>query len=313
MSARRARLWRVSALALACGACVELPDFERRSEVTGPRVLALVAEPPEARPGQDVALSLLLVEAQDFTVRWRACAGFDGFGGAQYETEPDEGCGGGTALPLGEGATATLSGAVSQALWENLALAEVILGNALPRGTIERVRTSVGLPFLVEADVMADGRRIRAVKRVLISERSDPHVNPPPPRFALGELAISAVPGEPFACAAEGGERPVLAPGEQLELVPEVGGDGEQEPWLERYSVLDLRGELTERDEVAFYSWFSTGGRLSEEITKSPLRNELWRTPASAGCHRLWLVVRDGHGGTSACGVDVTVGDADCE
>jgi hypothetical protein len=77
--------------------------------------------------------------------------------------------------------------------------------------------------------------------------------------------------------------------------------------------VIDMRGELHARDEIAFYSWFATGGELREGVTKSPLRNEIWRTPRASGCHTLWVVVRDGHGGASACGVAVTVGDLRCD
>ena len=284
-------------------------------------------------------------------VSWRACGAFDGlFGeGSQWgEGGDDEGCGGGAfALELGEGETVMLPGAATQALFDNLELAERVLGGALPPDTIDHIRDSVGLPFMIEATVRAGDKLIRAVKRVLISERAVPHHNPPPPAFMLGDLEIVAVgdrdsgpddkdggpdrdpesdAGEegasdaavdasrpPFACRARDGTAPRLAADSRVELAPILPEGAEAEPWLERYQVIDMRGALQARDEIAFYSWFATAGELREGVTKSPLRNEIWRTPRRSGCYTLWLVVRDGHGGTSACGVDVAIGDALCD
>ena len=90
-----------------------------------------------------------------------------------------------------------------------------------------------------------------------------------------------------------------------IEIAPATE-DGE-EPWLEDYQVIDARGELQERTERAFYSWFSTGGEFDQNVTKSPLRNQIWRTPATPGTYPLWLVVRDGHGGASACDLEVEI------
>jgi hypothetical protein len=304
-----------SALAcLGCAACIDIPDFADPSLIDRPRVLALVAEPPEVNPGDPVQLSLLVAGAERYDVSWRACGAFDSFlgGGVQYGDEQgDEGCRGTLAVELGAGERAELPGEATQALWGSLELAEEIVGGALPEDTLDRIREDVGLPFTVEATVRFEGRMIRAVKRVLISARETPHSNPPPPAFALDETEVAAASGADFVCAsAEGGPVPLDADVD-VELAPIV--EGGEEPWLERYEVLDLRGELRSRTETAFYSWFATGGELSEGVTKSPLRNEIWHTPAGPGCHTLWLVVRDGHGGSSACAVDVAVDGAGCD
>jgi hypothetical protein len=364
------------ALVLACGACVNLPDFARPSEIDRPRVLAVLAEPPEVNPGQAVQFSVAIAGVEDYGVTWRACGAFDGlFGeGSQWgEGGDDEGCGGGAfALELGEGDTAMLAGAATQALFDNLELAERVLGGTLPPDTIDHIRNSVGLPFTVEATVRTEARLIRAVKRVLISARETPHSNPPPPAFMVDDIEVRALGAEPdpdsdpdsdsepdpepdpdsepeadsepdpesdpesesdagpdpepasdpdirprppalFTCRPVDGAPLVLPRNSDVELSPIVAGDGEIEPWLESYDVIDMRGELQPRDEIAFYSWFSTGGELSEGVTKAPLRNEVWRTPRAAGCHSLWLVVRDGHGGASACRLDVAVGRASCD
>jgi hypothetical protein len=95
--------------------------------------------------------------------------------------------------------------------------------------------------------------------------------------------------------------------GVTIELAPVV--EGQDEPWLETYTVIDARGAEDERREKAFYSWFVTGGELSEGITEAPLRNELWTAPrvTEPRKHGLFVVVRDGHGGTSACALAVEV------
>ena len=102
-----------------------------------------------------------------------------------------------------------------------------------------------------------------------------------------------------------GRQRVACAGRARARLAPSVQ-DG-AEDWLESYRVLDARGELQERAERAFYSWYATGGDFDRQVTRSPLRNQLWTAPREPGANRLWLVVRDGHGGTSACGMDVTV------
>jgi hypothetical protein len=310
VSTRRSLLF-ASALLLGC---VDAPDFPDSSLVVSPRVLAIVVEPPEAHPGQDVAVSLLLAGAQSAEVTWRACGGFDSFaGGGQYgDDEPDEGCGGGgLAFPLGEGETVLLPGALSARLFDNLEIAAMILGSTLPEDTVERIRRNVGLPFLIEATVRADGKLIRAVKRVLISERPEPHGNPPPPHFRVGDVEVIASGERPFECVAASTDAVRVATNTELELEPVV--DGDEEPWLEDYQVLDLRGMLRDRRETAFYSWFATSGQIGEGTTKSPLRNSTWRTPRDPRCALLWLVMRDGRGGTSACGVQVEVGAGECE
>jgi hypothetical protein len=149
--------------------------------------------------------------------------------------------------------------------------------------------------------VRTEGKLIRATKRVLISENPEPHTNPPPPRFMFGDHAIIADPERPLVCVRDDGEPVTAGPGERIELAPE------EEDWFETYSILTARGELREREERAFYSWYATAGALNSGSTKSPLRNNLWRLPALPGDYPLWIIVRDGHGGTSACELTVTV------
>jgi hypothetical protein len=117
-----------------------------------------------------------------------------------------------------------------------------------------------------------------------------------------------------FTCASDDGEPVTAAPGARIELAPFAAAEPDsdaglrdEEPWLETYDILNARGELKERKERAFYAWYTTGGSLAAGSTKSPLRNNVWRTPLEPGDYPLWLIVRDGHGGTSACELTVAI------
>jgi hypothetical protein len=172
---------------------------------------------------------------------------------------------------------------------------------------VEVIRADVGIAFTIEVDVLADGKRLRALKRVLVSQNKQPGTNPPPPRFRFGESTLSALDNTAGSvCEVDSGSLQV-APGSTVKLDPVV--DGDKEPWLESYTVLDARGVLGTRKEQAFYSWFATEGKITHGTTQAPRRESGWRAPDQPGCTQLWVVVRDGHGGQSACGVKVAVGD----
>ena len=182
---------------------------------------------------------------------------------------------------------------------------------------MEQIRSSVGIAFLVEATVRAEGKLIRATKRVLISENPTPHANPPPPAYTFGsEQRIVTASDDPLRCVRDDGEPVTAAAGADVQLAPLGEGSDDdaqdagvppEEPWLETYNIINARGELRERTERAFYAWYTTDGDLNSGSTKSPLRNNLWRLPATAGEYPLWLIIRDGHGGTSACELTVQV------
>lgn len=302
-------LW---ALAWALAGCVSGPDFSEPSLVDRPRVLAVVADPPEVAPGEGSELSVLLAGFDDepFEVTWTACGAFSTMvGGAQFDDQDRQaGCAGEFAVPLGTGMRATLPGAATATLFDNLDVVQAVLGGELPIDVGGVVRDQVGISLTVELQVETENRVYRATKAVIVNQARQ-HTNPPLPRFSIDGTGLEASSDDPFRCVTDDGRAPSVTAGEEVTLAPFVSG--EEEAWLEPYRVLTLQGEVEDRDERAFYSWYADAGEMTEEITKSPLRNNLWRTPGEPGCHRLWLVVRDGHGGTSACTTPVAVGDED--
>jgi hypothetical protein len=92
-----------------------------------------------------------------------------------------------------------------------------------------------------------------------------------------------------------------------LDPVDVPDSDEGEVDWRERYEVIDLTGRFLTLSEQPYYAWYSNAGRLDQEQTTEPADEELWRAPSVPGRHALWLVVRDGHAGSSACRIDVAV------
>jgi hypothetical protein len=319
MSPFDAKRWVCVLPLLAAVSCFELPEFAQSSFIDRPRILAVVAEPPEVSPSSTASatLSILVAGADEVTdVRWTACGmpggmGFGGMGNMFGENEGDSGCGS-AAVPLGEGERVMLPLDQARVLLMSDDIAQAALGSALSPEVLEQIRTSVGIAATIQVELLADGKRLRAVKRVLLRESDTPGSNPPPPTFRFGETILRSqgdVP--PYRCVPDQGSLQVGLR-ESVALVPVF--DGDTEPWLESYSVLDATGMLGERKEQAFYSWFSDAGELDDGSTRAPSRANSWRAPDKPGCAQLWLVVRDGHAGSTACSARISVGaDGSCE
>jgi len=298
---------------LAAVSCFDLPEFAESSFIDRPRILAVVSDPPELSPSStaSVTLSVLVAGADEVAdVRWTACGmpgggGFGGMGNMFGENEGDSGCGSG-AIPLGEGERVSVSLDLARTLLNSDELAQAALGSELSAAALEQIRTSVGIAATIEVTLLADGKRLRALKRVLLRESDTPGSNPPPPMYRFGETVLrSEGDAPPYRCETEQGSLQVGL-NESVALVPLF--DGDSEPWLETFTVLDARGMLGERKEQAFYSWFTDGGDLDDGSTRAPSRANEWRAPDEPGCAQIWLVVRDGHAGATSCVARVAVG-----
>jgi hypothetical protein len=284
--------------AVLCAGCFDLPDF---------------AEPPEITPGATVQLSMLVGGGELESLDWKVCGSFTSFAmSGQYgENTGDQGCGG-MSTTIGSGQDATFGSEVTQLLFGNDDIIRAALGSQLPDDILNTIRTSVGVALTVEADAAISGKHLRALKRVVLSESETPNQNPPPPVFGFGNMTIvTAEPAADKRCQPETGGVAHVDPSTRVNLAPLFANGVED--WLETYTVLDARGMLGERVEQPVYSWFASAGSLDHGDTRPPDRGNSWLTPSTPGCEHLWLVVRDGHGGTSACGLAVEVGDASCD
>lgn len=313
----------IGSLTLASG-CIE-GELDRKSIVNRWRVLAIQADRPEARPGMDVRFDALVVtpEGQHAAHRsdgvlfdWVACVrmeGAPGLSGLQYSPEdPSEACGAADTsmgLTTAEDGSATISGELTDALWpdpEDLSsAAREVFGDRVTPELIERLLSTVGIIVTVQLTIREGGEEaMRAYKRITLVDRESLGTNPPEPRYRIGEQWISGRDvEEPWTCLPEDGEMPVVQPGAEVILSP----DPEDEGWRETYFVLDIAGVITEVSERPYYSFLSTDGAFDQETTRAPVREEIWLSPEDPGVYPLWLVVRDGHGGMTACRTRVEV------
>jgi len=283
---RRAAILLCALGALGC----EGPSFDPPHLVRGPRLLALRSEPAEAAPGEDVTLSATLARAPGATVRWSVELDPHALASSAGQTlfEPRD--------PI-ELTGSTIDGARTAAAIDAL---YAQIGDApagTPEAVVRQVYEQVGLLMVVRAEVRgADGALIaEGFERVGLSPRADRSANPPPPRVRVGEAWVSARGGEPERCAPEDAT-PTVAAGATITLSPDP-----DEPWLEPYPALDLDGEVIEGMENAYYSWFATDGDFVFSVTRAPEREVEWTAPADPGEVTMWVVVRDGHFGASAC------------
>jgi hypothetical protein len=212
---------------------------------------------------------------------------------------------------------AVLPGAVSEARFGGLeALVPLLAAQDPAAAEVFRVIVDeVGLPIEVNLEVDLNrapdpGDEVlpfEGFKRVAFTRRDPATTNPPAPRFRFGGRWVSGRGVEaPFLCQAEDPENgPVTAQaGARVAIAPEE----DDERWREEYPVVNLSGVVQTNREQSYYSYFVRDGSLREGVTQAPFRDEEWTVPSAPGTSSpLWVVVRDGHLGASACRLDVEV------
>lgn len=301
--------------------CIPATGFDEEEYVKTTRVLAVVADPPVVRPGQDARLSALVVdpEGRPLRYRWFVCAqpevfGGGPFSGVQFGGAGDQpGCADDSEfrLDLGSAETAVFPGAVTATLFARLADVASAFGDDLSPDLIERVANEVGVAVTVELRVFrGDERVVTANKRVLVRAGELDGTNPWPPRITVGtepDVVVVDARGDrandTFQCTPERGTPPSVMRGQTIALRPSYDNGA----WLETYRVLGPTGMIRDVEESAFFSWFATAGSLREGTTEVPIQTNEWTAPNEPGRYPLWLVVRDGHGGTQACAFQIDV------
>jgi hypothetical protein len=306
------------ALATAFSSCTD-PNFARRSLVSSPRILAIVAEPPEINPGQLTVLHAITGgAAETATFRWFVCARAEATATFTAQStfgvaDDDEGCFGDAAVQLGP----TFEGhdyifTVPTNLFDNIAALRAIYGQSISLESLMRIVNVAGIPVTIAVEMRdPSGTVQRAIKRVIVSGRPDTNHNPPPPSFRFGVRAdggmggvhVSAVDGDPERCAADSRAALTVHTNQVVQVAP----DANTSDWLETYTTLDSSGDIQTTTEVAYYSFYATTGIWDDDRTRIPIQNTIWHAPAMPGTTTMWIVVRDGRGGTSGCRFDVNV------
>lgn len=272
-----------SSLALAVAAAVGsaslagcAEDFTPASVLEEVRVLALLADPLEAGPGDEVAVRAVVYEDPADPVaaeRWSFCPLTTGAqGGFRCVVAACE-----TAL-----------GSAREATANPYALAEACVaagGGTLPDGGAG-VPTEVESVFRYRATT-AGGRTRDAVLRLPLRTTPPAERNVPP---ALARVTVGGVPASAGAVAG------AVRAGQSIAIAAEVDPAS-----LQRY--VDGAGRtLTESVVVSF---FTTAGRFTEERGSAPLATtelEARELPVGASEAAVWVVARDLRGGQAVAG-----------
>ncbi len=331
------------AFALALAGCLEeLPSVSRIEDL---RILAVRAEPPEVEPGQTVQLDALVVDPFDRTAsyRWYACLAptpGEGFFGGGSETATSGGQGtplstdpyGGScqrrfeagepfSFDLGTAATASLT--IPADIFDTDAALKLSYGLPedveIPSELAAAFLGIAGVNVTVSLTVEVDGRREESTKRVNVSLPSPvpdnaPNLNPAPPAIGLRVLGSKEEIAETGASPTDGRclrtTAPKFSSNEVYEIVP-VNLPAEPVPYaaLIPSTSGEVPFEFASTEESLFFSFFSDVGALKKEVSKSPGSPEnQWTIDASeGGAATLWVVVRDGRGGTSWCRESLTI------
>lgn len=309
--------------------------------VQTPRILAIVADHPEAAPGEDVVVHVMGYDPMQREIHYayRVCLDASSFLGSTTNGTGGMAAQMGVCTPWSDPSTSdlwTMPGAFTQQL--------VMLIDSIPPGSgidpalLHRVLDTAGLPVKVEVHLSVTGPEgteavlVTATKQIGITTRAQPTTNPPYVYFLIGDVPYfgGLDPHGSFEC------RPWFAEPATFEASPPEGDLtpvilsplDDPSTWMESFPIYDFSGNVRTGYEGSYYSWYSTSyftdahGRhstLHTETTQGPshgaepspsdatARDNTWDVPREAGTYDLWVIARDGHLGTAACHTTIEV------
>ena len=289
-------------VALLGAGCLQDPG-DPASRLLGPRLLAVRADPPEAKPGAVVAYEALVItadgERSSGPVRWAFCAS------PRPLTETNSvasACLGDTGVRpiVGAGASVMATTPVDACA---LFGPETPPGGFRPRdpdvtgGFYQPVRVeALGLIAFDRERITCDLPNAPVDAAIELKKRHHANANP--------ELSPLSVWNDRMPVA--------------LDRVPagahvrfEVGwGEGDAEV----YPLFDPGSQaIVTRREALRVAWFATAGGFAAEVTgrgenePGVSTENAWDAPTTPGIVKLWLVLRDSRGGLDFAGYDVGV------
>jgi len=296
------------------------------------RVLGIQAEPPEVAPGDTVTLSALVVDFEERAISfaWSACVlperGSGPFGGGA-ETGASGGVGygiddGGSCLEIKtvdpglvidlgnqEQALLTIPGDLLSD-WSNIATAYGLPPDKpLPAEARQGLTDIAGVNMIITLEVRAGDDVLVALKRVNVSTAGEKNANPIDAVFHMTTVddtqdapVKAETPADGSCLTTEHGGLLSVVPGKHLITALNVPTDLVEYPVLSIGTTVDLVDILTTQETV-YYSVFSTVGKFSKRVFKSGgTRRVRWSVKEDdVGDARLWVVTRDGRGGTTWC------------
>lgn len=288
-------------IAACLSAC--LPGIgPRESLVDGPRILAVIAEPPEAAPGEEVSYQVLVVTkdgtATDASVSWEFCAAPKPLG----ENAPvSEACLGDAVVPIGA------SIAPVKALTPLDACA-VFGPDTPPGGFRPRDPDATGgyfLPLRLGAfDLVAFGlERIRCNLANAPIEAAQ--------EFASGYVPNRNPKQLPLRLTMAGTDTALGAIPAGASVALEVGWNAAEAEGYLAYEP-NLQRVVSRREALAV-AWFVTAGSVDSDVTgrtesdAGTNATNVWHAPTAPGVVHLWTVLRDSRGGSSAASYELVV------
>lgn len=294
------------------------PDLgSRASSVSGLRLLAVAADPPEAAPGTMVSYQALLVdqsgERADLSIDWAFCnaqkplSDLDDISSSCFTFNQS------FLVPLGQGPTAT--GALPS-------LGCALFGPDVPPsmpgmppgrptdpdptgGYYQPVRLilQTGMDTVLGA---GESRLVcglpGATPDVLSAFKAayKPNTNPQITGVSAGGMPLAPDDGMSPGMSVKAGEKVTLsASWPSCNKGEECGG-------AETYAYYDPdTRDVTEKEEQITISWFATAGTFATDRSAAPdggaatASEDVWTAPNKAGIVLVWAVIRDDRGGVS--------------
>jgi len=288
-------------------------DFDKYNLITGPRLLAVRAEPPTTEPDGTTTLDALVQVPADATVEyaWSWCP-LRGGAAQDYNclvSEPDlrallaaNGVDLAMGYDLGADATATLGyPAPAPAL---AALCGGMTGSLPP--DVTPPDCTRGFPVSVGLTVRAGGAEIRSYKevRLALDENTPRNHNPSVSGVGFGAKNAARAATTPVVDS----DPPVLQPNTTYELWADVP-ESSAEPFVRTFDA--ETGVPQASLETLTLTWFVEAGEtlsmrtsyIYQELTFDDLDRNQWKIPRVADLEtdhsRLTLVIRDERGGVA--------------
>lgn len=257
------------ALCLCCGVACDGPP-EPRETIAELRVLAIQADPPEAKPGAEVKLAALAAISPDATItyQWYLCADVD-------TQTAEQGCDtSGTKLDAKEGA----SFKVPDDYLKNLSPDESFRGK-----------------YLYATLVIQSGEaKVIAVKRIVITD------NPTNTNPSIDKVNLAPETGGPLTAPFQ------LSLDSKYKLDVTLGTGALQS--YETIDASGQKQTIQETLFLSWY--LTEGSLSKGYLTKETERSNIWQTPKekpTSTTARVFVIARDGRGGTSWTTLEATL------
>ncbi len=270
-------------------------DLSPAWRIDKPRILAVVADPPEIRPGETARFRALITDPNGElgSTAWIACpsdGGGIGFGcaidpafdfeNASLEALTEAGFIGFEPFlpPVYTAPADALDGLDARASSEGIYVTVTLA--ALPKDLDPSALAATDSALLGGLDVSAIPV---AYKRLVVSDAPSPNHNPEVWGVTVDGTLV------PQGTVVE------VDPGETYEIGLVLTDDS-----VESYLYLGPDGVWQQRIEQPYAHWYATGGAVLEEITLDPYLQADWAAPDAAegvADGTIWAVLRDRRGG----------------